>query len=119
MGARVELLTPEHIRERWPWMSTQGVALGAHGLENEGWFDPWLLVGALRAKCLELGVRFLHGNLEAFEIGDYPGDGTAFRPRQTLPTDIRTSLVCLFSRTRTYERTVVYVQSSLFTDHDQ
>ena len=97
LGARVELLTPERIRERWPWMSTQGVELGTHGLENEGWFDPWLLVGALRAKCLELGVRFLYGNMEAFEIGDYPGDGTAFRPQQTLPTDIRYSLVCFAS----------------------
>ena len=33
------------------------------GLENEGWFDPWLLMAALKAKCVSLGVEFVKGEV--------------------------------------------------------
>ncbi|XP_069691769.1 FAD-dependent oxidoreductase domain-containing protein 1-like isoform X3 [Periplaneta americana] len=36
-GARNELLTPVKLKEKFPWINTDGIALGCHGLENEGW----------------------------------------------------------------------------------
>ena len=30
------------------------------GLENEGWFDPWSLLVALRAKATHLGAGYVH-----------------------------------------------------------
>ena len=44
MGAAVELLDPAALRTRFPWLSTDGIVLGAHGVAGEGWFDaagPW------------------------------------------------------------------------------
>ena len=40
-------------------------ALGCVGEENEGWFDPWALVAALRAKAKSMGVEFVQGEARA------------------------------------------------------
>ena len=40
------------------------------GLENEGWFDPWLYLAALRAKCANLGVKYVKGEVVGFEAKD-------------------------------------------------
>jgi hypothetical protein len=110
LGARVELLTPTQLSARFPWINPEGVALGALGLENEGSFDPYLLLGALRKKvlhslklslicktflkCLELGVRFVYGEVEGFDIGSRrrPEMGV-ITGMEGLPTDIRAALV--------------------------
>ncbi|XP_075958445.1 FAD-dependent oxidoreductase domain-containing protein 1 isoform X2 [Anarhichas minor] len=55
-GAKVSLLSPTQLKEKFPWMNTDGVVLASHGLENEGWFDPWTLLNAFRRKALSMGV---------------------------------------------------------------
>jgi len=37
LGAKNELLTAEKLKQKFPWLNTNGIALGCHGLENEGW----------------------------------------------------------------------------------
>jgi FAD-dependent oxidoreductase domain-containing protein 1 len=49
-GCSVELLEPAGLAQRFPWMSTDGLALGSLGTANEGWFDgPSLMQGFRRA----------------------------------------------------------------------
>lgn len=36
------------------------------GLENEGFFDPWQLLAALREKNITLGVQYIQGEVEGF-----------------------------------------------------
>jgi len=62
-GAKVELMTAKRLKRRFPWLNTEGVALGSYGYENEGWFDPWSLLSALRLKNIELGVHYIHGDV--------------------------------------------------------
>jgi FAD-dependent oxidoreductase domain-containing protein 1 len=52
----VELLEPADVAARFPWMSVDGVLAGSHGTKDEGWFDPWSLISALRRKVCEMGV---------------------------------------------------------------
>ena len=52
----VELLAPADVAARFPWMSVDGVLAGSHGTVDEGWFDPWSLISALRRKVREMGV---------------------------------------------------------------
>jgi len=59
MGADVALLTPGQLRERFPWLATEGVALGSLGLSGEGWFDGYSLLQALRRKAVAQGVRYV------------------------------------------------------------
>jgi len=57
-GAPIALLSPDQLRARFRWLDTQDIALGALGLQGEGWFDGYALLQALRRKARALGVRF-------------------------------------------------------------
>merc|ERR1719479_542087 len=65
-GAKVELLSAKQLKRKFPWLNTEGIAMGSYGYENEGWFDPWALLTALKQKCHELGVHFLEGEVYNF-----------------------------------------------------
>jgi glycine/D-amino acid oxidase-like deaminating enzyme len=57
--AQVALLSPDELATRYPWMSTDGVALASLGLRGEGWFDGYALMRAFRRKARALGVEYL------------------------------------------------------------
>ncbi|GFT41526.1 FAD-dependent oxidoreductase domain-containing protein 1 [Nephila pilipes] len=70
LGAKVELMRPRHMKETFPWMNTDDIALGSYGFENEGWFDPWALLSAFKRKAISLGTTYVHGEVIGFEIED-------------------------------------------------
>ena len=51
----------DELRQRFPWLSTDGIAAGSLGLANEGWFDPWALLRGMRRKAQSLGVTYVEG----------------------------------------------------------
>uniref|UniRef100_A0A669F7G1 FAD-dependent oxidoreductase domain-containing protein 1 n=1 Tax=Oreochromis niloticus TaxID=8128 RepID=A0A669F7G1_ORENI len=55
-GAKVSLLSPTQLKEKFPWLNTEGVVLASYGLENEGWFDPWTLLNAFKRKAISMGA---------------------------------------------------------------
>ena len=59
LGADVVLLQPDAIVARFPWLCTEGVALGALGLSGEGSFDGPALLHAFRRKARSLGVAYV------------------------------------------------------------
>jgi glycine/D-amino acid oxidase-like deaminating enzyme len=59
-GADVALLTPEALRQRFPWLNVDDVALGSLGLSGEGWFDGPALHQAFLKKAMAQGVQRLH-----------------------------------------------------------
>lgn len=68
LGARNELLTPDRLATRFPWLNTKDVALGCVGLEREGWFDPWALLTNLRRAATGFGAHYVHGEAVEFEF---------------------------------------------------
>lgn len=68
LGGKVELLSPDKLKELFPWINTDGVALGCHGLQNEGWFDPWSLLQAFKRKAVSLDVRYLDAEVTGFQF---------------------------------------------------
>lgn len=77
----MELLDPMALKARFPWLSTEGLALGSFGTRNEGYFDPWALLQAMRKGAMAQGVEFVeqetvgfcmgHGNnVESLELGN-------------------------------------------------
>lgn len=73
MGAKNELLTARQLKNKFPWLNTDGIALGCHGLEKEGWFDPWALLMGFRRTATRLGAHFIQGEAVGFEF-DYNKD---------------------------------------------
>jgi glycine/D-amino acid oxidase-like deaminating enzyme len=67
-GADVVLLTPAELGERFPWLSTEGVALGSLGRSGEGWFDGYGLVQGLRARARELGAELLTAEVVGMDM---------------------------------------------------
>ena len=58
-GVDVVLLEPAALQARFPWLRTDGLALGSLGLSGEGWFDGYGLMQALRKKAIAQGTRYL------------------------------------------------------------
>ena len=58
-AADVALLTPAELSERFPWLSTDGIAAGSLGLSGEGWFDGYGLLRAFRRAAIAGGARYV------------------------------------------------------------
>uniref|UniRef100_A0A6Q2ZNC7 FAD-dependent oxidoreductase domain-containing protein 1 n=1 Tax=Esox lucius TaxID=8010 RepID=A0A6Q2ZNC7_ESOLU len=67
VGAKVALLSPTQLKEKFPWINTDGIVLASYGLENEGWFDPWTLLNAFRRKAISMGVYQCFGEVTGFK----------------------------------------------------
>lgn len=67
LGAAIEWLDPAALRARWPWLSTDGIAAGTHGVRGEGWFDGPALHAAFQRKARACGARFVQADARAFE----------------------------------------------------
>ncbi|XP_046398914.1 FAD-dependent oxidoreductase domain-containing protein 1-like [Ischnura elegans] len=72
LGAKNELLTSRQLKEKFPWLNVEGIALGCHGLEGEGWFDPWSLLQAFKKKAYNLGVNYITAEAVGFEFKNMP-----------------------------------------------
>ena len=66
-GADVVLLDPLALHQRFPWLSTEGIALGSLGASGEGWFDGWAVLQAFRRKAIACGARFVQAEVTAVE----------------------------------------------------
>lgn len=67
------------------------------GVEGEGWFDPWLLVKALKQKNISLGVKYVTGDVEEFEYTNVtinPADG---KYHNTLTNAVVSGFLILFN----------------------
>ena len=59
----IDLLTPQSLSQKFPWLKTDDIRIGSLGHDNEGYFDPWALVTALKKKVTSMGVEFIDGSV--------------------------------------------------------
>ena len=57
-GADIELIGPDELGRRHPWMNLDGVALAAFGRSGEGWFDAWALLDLIRKAARAGGATY-------------------------------------------------------------
>jgi FAD-dependent oxidoreductase domain-containing protein 1 len=62
----VELLAPDQLQSRFPWLRTDGIAAGCLGLSGEGWFDGYSVLQAFRRKARANGARYLQAEATGF-----------------------------------------------------
>ncbi len=83
-GADVALLSADELSARFPWLSTDGIALGSLGLAGEGWFNGPGLHSALRTKARSLGVSYVAREA----VGLAPGvSGVVLEDGSVIPAD--------------------------------
>jgi glycine/D-amino acid oxidase-like deaminating enzyme len=89
-GAEVSLLEPDAIAARFPWLNTEGLALGNLGVSGEGWFDGPALHQAFLRGARRRGATLLPGRVVALdrEAGRITrvslADGQTFVPGQVI-----------------------------------
>jgi glycine/D-amino acid oxidase-like deaminating enzyme len=66
-GADIVLLDSAALAARFPFLSLDGVTLGAWGRSNEGWFDGYTLMQAFRRKARGLGAVYREGAIVGVE----------------------------------------------------
>ena len=54
------LLGPAELGARFPWLNTNGIALGSLGLSNEGYFDPHALLQGFKRKSRAQGATYVN-----------------------------------------------------------
>ncbi len=59
-GASTVLLPASELRDRFPWLNTDGLVAGSFGSANEGWLDPSSLMNLFRTAARAEGVTLLH-----------------------------------------------------------
>lgn len=87
-GAEIALLDPVALQARFPWMSTEGLALAALGLAGEGWFDGPALLAAYRRKARSLGVAYVAQDATGFTRDGSRITGVTLADGGTLACDI-------------------------------
>lgn len=64
----IDLLNKQELEQKFSWLNTDDIAMGSYGNKNEGYFDPWSLVQALKKKAISLGVEYIEGSVTGGEI---------------------------------------------------
>ena len=67
-GVAVELMGPNALAARFPWLNVAGVGIGSFGLEGEGWFDGPALLAAYRRRARAQGVTYIAASVTGLEM---------------------------------------------------
>jgi glycine/D-amino acid oxidase-like deaminating enzyme len=67
LGAHTELVEPDEIARRFPWMSVEGIACAGWGRSGEGWLDPHGLMNTFRAGARAKGVTYVADEVVGLE----------------------------------------------------
>jgi FAD-dependent oxidoreductase domain-containing protein 1 len=59
LGAATQILTPDEIASRFPWLETGDLTAGSFGPRDEGWFDNMGLLAGFRAAAKAQGAHFV------------------------------------------------------------
>ena len=69
-GAKIAFDLPDGLKQRHPWLACDDIAAGTTGLEDEGWFDPWSVLGGLRQSNKANGVVEIRGEVTAIDVAN-------------------------------------------------
>lgn len=68
LGADTELLDPEGLAAKFPWLAVDDLAAGCFGRSGEGWFDGYGMMQAFRKKARALGIDYRPARAAAIEV---------------------------------------------------
>ncbi len=85
-GGVAHLLDPAGLKARWPSMRVDDLGAGVH-TPHDGWCDPSGLLQGFKRKCVALGVRLIHDEVVALEVGGAAVRSAALKSGSRLSAD--------------------------------
>jgi len=86
----IQLMDQTQLKEKFPWMNVDDVALGSYGTSGEGWFDPLTFMRALKEKAKDSGVRYEDALILAAERDKETGNVVAIMVQNQKTGEIQT-----------------------------
>lgn len=68
LGADVELLAPDVLKTRFPWLAVDDLAGAGWGRSGEGWVDPHAHLALMRKRAIAEGVTYLADEVAAIDV---------------------------------------------------
>ncbi len=68
LGAATEILSPDQIKAKFPWMAVDDLVAGSFGPRDEGWFDNMGLLRGFRAAAKAQGARFVTDRVVGIDV---------------------------------------------------
>ena len=68
LGALTQVLSPEQIHAKFPWIEVGDLVAGSFGPQGEGWFDNMGLLGGFRAAARAQGAQFIRDKVVGVEV---------------------------------------------------
>jgi FAD-dependent oxidoreductase domain-containing protein 1 len=68
LGADIELLSPDALRARFPWISVDGLSGAGWGRSGEGWVDPHAHLALMRKHAIAEGVAYLADEVVGIDV---------------------------------------------------
>ncbi len=66
-GAKPVVYEGKALKQRFPWLNTEGIHGGSHGTEREGWFDAVTLLQTLKRMARSAGAEYIHAEARGIE----------------------------------------------------
>ncbi|RWS29216.1 FAD-dependent oxidoreductase domain-containing protein 1-like isoform X5 [Leptotrombidium deliense] len=68
LNACTELMRREQLCKKFPWLNVDDIRLGCLGVRYEGFFDPYLLLMAVKRKAIHMGVKYVNAEVVQFVL---------------------------------------------------
>lgn len=76
----INLLQKSELEQKFPWLQTDDLTMGTFGTKNEGYFDPWLFVAAIKKKAQSLGVEYIEAKVVGGQLTSAtPGSTSSYK----------------------------------------
>ncbi|MFM9943567.1 MAG: NAD(P)/FAD-dependent oxidoreductase [Hyphomicrobiaceae bacterium] len=86
LGADTELLLPDEIAKRFPWLSVEGLGAAGWGRTGEGWVDPSSLRALFQKGARERGVDYVADQVTGIDVAGGRIQGVALKSGGSIAT---------------------------------
>ena len=87
-GAATEVLPPEAIKARFPWLNTEDLSAASFGSRDEGWFDNMGLLAGFRNAARAQGATFLRDTATGLRLEGGRVTGVVLQERGLIECEI-------------------------------
>jgi len=84
LGAGTKIMTPDEIAEAYPFYNLDGIVLGCHNLQDEGYFDGATMFDWWKRKARQNGVEYVTNEVVSIQRNGARVEGVTLKSGETI-----------------------------------